>query len=86
MDVADYLDSVGASPESLLESLHHTFRQLADFPELGRARPNFGVNYRSFVTRRYIVLYEALPDGVEIIRVVHGARNLDEILRSEPVE
>ncbi len=32
---------------------------------------------------RILVLYLPLPDGVEILRVVHGSRNLQALLRRE---
>jgi toxin ParE1/3/4 len=29
--------------------------------------------------RKYLILYRALPDGIEIIRVIHGARDLESL-------
>ncbi|HEY1686883.1 MAG TPA: type II toxin-antitoxin system RelE/ParE family toxin [Tepidisphaeraceae bacterium] len=29
--------------------------------------------------RNYLVLYKSLPDGVEILRVIHGARDISSI-------
>jgi toxin ParE1/3/4 len=31
--------------------------------------------------RNYLILYKPLPDGAEIIRVIHGARDLDKVMR-----
>ena len=28
---------------------------------------------------RYLILYRAVDDGVEIVRVVHGARDMEQI-------
>jgi plasmid stabilization system protein ParE len=35
---------------------------------------------------RILILYLPLPDGVEILRVVHGSRNLEVLLRREDLE
>ena len=33
---------------------------------------------------KYIIFYQIQPDTVEIIRVLHGAQNLEFILKQEP--
>jgi hypothetical protein len=43
---------------------------------MGRARPELRSDLRSFPFGAYPILYRAIDDGVEIVRVVHGARNL----------
>jgi hypothetical protein len=35
---------------------------------------------------RILILYLPLLDGVEVLRVVHGSRNLETLLRRESVE
>ena len=35
---------------------------------------------------RMLVFYRPLPEGVEILRVVHGSRNLRTLLRHETLE
>ena len=47
---------------------------------IGRARPELRENLRSFPYGAYLILYRAIGDGVEIVRVVHAARNLDDLL------
>jgi toxin ParE1/3/4 len=49
---------------------------LAENPLLGQARPDIAPDFRYFVVGNYLILYREAPDGVEIIRVLHGARNL----------
>jgi hypothetical protein len=29
----------------------------------------------------YVVLYRSLPDGIELVRVVHGMRDLSDLAR-----
>ncbi len=42
--------------------------------------------FRVSAFERTLVLYLPRPDGVEILRVVHGSRNLEAIFRTEGSE
>jgi plasmid stabilization system protein ParE len=40
-------------------------------------------NIRSFVITdfpNYVIFYQALPESVQIVRVLHGAQNIDDLL------
>jgi toxin ParE1/3/4 len=52
---------------------------LADNPAIGQARPDIAPRLRYFPTRNYLILYREMNGGVEIVRVVHGARYLPDI-------
>ena len=62
--------------DDLLGRIDESCRLLADNPELGPARPDIRPGLRYFVVERYVVLYRAIEGGVEVVRVVHGARDL----------
>jgi toxin ParE1/3/4 len=47
---------------------------------IGKARREFGAGIRSFPVRDYILVYRTIADGVELVRVVHGARDLERVL------
>lgn len=47
---------------------------------MGRARDELAEGLRSFPTGQYIIFYQPVPGGIEIVRVLHGARDLDAIL------
>jgi toxin ParE1/3/4 len=68
-----------AAAVRLLDRFDKTFRMLADFPRGGPARPELGENVRSFPVGNYLVFYRPLDDGIEILRVLHGARDLRRI-------
>jgi len=55
---------------------------LAAHPLLGRPRDELVPGLRSLPLGRYVIFYRALDDGAEIVRVLHGARDLRRILRS----
>jgi toxin ParE1/3/4 len=52
---------------------------LADNPRLGRPRPEIAPEARGWIVGRYLVLYRAQDDGIEVVRVVHGAREIEQI-------
>jgi toxin ParE1/3/4 len=68
---------------------HGTFSLLATQPNMGwhaRLRHADLKDLRVFRVKgfeRILVLYLPLPGGVEILRVVHGSRNLQALLRHE---
>ncbi len=58
--------------ERILERCH----LLATFPYMGQARPDLLPALRSFPIEDYVIFYRPVPDGVEIIRVLHGKRKI----------
>lgn len=63
-----------------LRSLFEVFERLAAYPRLGRARPELGEHVRSFPHVSHVVFFTSVSDDVAILRVLHGARDIDEIL------
>lgn len=66
--------------ERLIQRIFEVAKRLARFPESGTPRPELGPNARSIVVGRYLILYRIGPDCVDIVRVVHGARELGPLL------
>jgi toxin ParE1/3/4 len=69
-----------AAATRMVERLAAGVARLADFPESGRARPEIGAGARSVVVGRYLVLYRINGEFVDIVRVIHGAREIMELL------
>jgi toxin ParE1/3/4 len=60
-----------------IDSIPNRFYLLADHPRLGRARDDdLGRGRRSFPVGNYIIVYRIVGADVQILRVVHGCRNL----------
>lgn len=68
-----------AAADRTIDKIRQRLEQLAMFPESGRTRPDFGPNARSLNVGNYLVLYTVAVNAVEIIRVVHGARDLTDL-------
>lgn len=75
-------DSPAAADRFILRLLAAEDR-LADFPELAAARSEIRPGLRILPVGNYLLLYRLDRDTVEIVRIVHGARNLGQVL-SEP--
>ncbi|WP_245311401.1 type II toxin-antitoxin system RelE/ParE family toxin [Bradyrhizobium pachyrhizi] len=68
-------DNVTAA-DRLLDRIGNAFQTLAENPRAGRQRSELGRSIRSFPVGNYVLFYEAFPNGVEIVRVLHGARDI----------
>lgn len=81
-DISDLLTSLARSSRPaavrLRAAIELTAKRLARSPRLGRERPDVGPDYRSYpVANTYIVYYRIISNGVELARVLHGARDVD---------
>ena len=71
-------DSETAADKTLRE-IDAQCHVLGQYPKIGRDRSNIVPGVRSFPVGNYLIFYREISQGVEIIRVLHGARNLDFI-------
>lgn len=62
--------------DRLLDAIETHCQRLARFPRLGRARDELLPSLRSFPVGNYVVFYRPSKDGIEIIRVLHGRRDV----------
>lgn len=59
--------------------LYEKCQRLAEYPEMGRARYELLVNLRSFTVKNYVSFYQPIRDGIEMLRVLHGARDIHRV-------
>lgn len=60
----------------LLDGIEVRCRTLARFPLVGRRRDELGPGVRSAVVLGYRVFFRPEPDGILVLRVLHGARDV----------
>jgi toxin ParE1/3/4 len=53
-----------------------TCNTVADSVLMGRARPDLPGSLRSFPKGHYVIYYRIVSDGIEVARVLHGARDI----------
>jgi plasmid stabilization system protein ParE len=59
--------------------------RIGEFPHAGPPRPQWGQGIRIAVHGKYLIVYRVRDGAVQILRVVHGARDLDTLFEEEPL-
>ncbi len=75
-----------AAAWSTIELLEQKTTTLAAAPGLGRAREELQSNLRSLAVGNYVIFYRPSPDGIEVVRVLHGKRDIEAIFAEESDE
>jgi toxin ParE1/3/4 len=71
-------DSESAA-DRLIDQIHERCVVFASQPEAATPADRFQAGLRYFAVGNYVVFYRAEQDGILLIRVLHGARNLEEL-------
>lgn len=75
--------------ERFIDSFRATLRTLADMPGIGRQWESVDRKLKNVRVwhvngfANWLVFYRPTRGGIEVVRVLHGARDLPSILRSE---
>ena len=67
--------------DALLRRIDERLLLYADNPRMGTSRESWSPGLRSFPVGRYIVFYRIVSEGIELVRVLHGMRDLPSLLR-----
>ena len=70
--------------DRLLDRIDEKCRLLARHPEMGPLRPDLAPNVRAFPVDSYVVFYRAVLVGIEVLRVLHGARDIPSAFARPP--
>ena len=72
--------------DHFLDFLDEKMRLLASSPRMARLRPELSEGLRAFPVDDYVVFYREADQGIEIVRVLHGARDIAALFSTEPPE
>lgn len=61
-----------------LDHLDESFQLLATHPSMGRAREELAAGVRSFPFGRYVIFYAQVERAIDVIRVLHSARDIGQ--------
>lgn len=85
LEIWDYVaDDSLAAADRWVDRLDEQLRMLAAQPLMGRAREELAPGVHSFPFGRYVVFYVPLDDGIDVVRGMHGARDIDAAFSPEP--
>lgn len=90
-DIAAYFGDTSLDLEiRFVDAAERTFRKLAEFPEIGSPRLAFSHPTLAGVRvwpiedfRDYLIFYRPAESGVEILRVLHGVRDVAPLLEDD---
>jgi toxin ParE1/3/4 len=79
-----YAERVGAdaAEQFTLRIMTTLERLLTRNPRIGRRRPEFGFDIRSFPVSPYVVFYRVEGPHVQVVRILHGHRDIRPPLAS----
>ena len=84
LEIGDCIaDDSLAAADRWVDRLDEQFRVLASQPMMGRARDELAPGLRSLPFGRYVVFYVPLDGGIDVVRVLHGARDVDAVFNPE---
>jgi toxin ParE1/3/4 len=61
--------------ERVIEDLIANCGEYAVSPSIGAAAKTLGKDYRLFHFKRWVVIYRPIDDGIEVMRIIDGARD-----------
>jgi toxin ParE1/3/4 len=65
--------------DAVLDAIEVKCDVLRAFPEIGVAREDIRPGLRMLVSSEYVILYRLNRPSVDIVRVVHGRRDLEAL-------
>jgi toxin ParE1/3/4 len=65
--------------DRFLDLLGDKMQLLADAPGIGRSRAELFPGLRSLPVGNYVIFYCQVSTGIEIVRVLHGARDIEAL-------
>lgn len=79
-EIWSYVEKNNArAAEELINEFTLKFSMLARHTGVGTPRPHVDPRARVFPVGRYMIVFRRLEDGIEVMRVVHGARDLKNL-------
>jgi toxin ParE1/3/4 len=82
LDIWDYIaDDSPDRADDFLDRIESKLLTLAQNSGLGRKRPDLLPDLRSFCIGNYVVFYQQIEGGIDVIRVIHGSRDIEELFR-----
>jgi toxin ParE1/3/4 len=65
--------------DKVLDDIGERCAMLAQFPMIGTSRDELFPALRSLAVGHYVIFYLPLDDGIDVVRVLHGKRNIDAL-------
>lgn len=81
VDIAVYVGADSrAAAKRLVRGIQTACERLRAFPHSGAERPDLAAGVRILIKRPYRIIYQTAGGSTRILRILHSARETDEIL------
>jgi toxin ParE1/3/4 len=79
-DICEYIarNNFGAASK-LFDRIRERCKAVADFPNMGKNYSQLSPSLRGFIVDDYIIFYYPREDGIDVVRVVSGYRDLESL-------
>jgi toxin ParE1/3/4 len=67
--------------ETFIEEIAAKIETIAERPFSFRARPDLKPRFRSAIHGSYVIVFQVVDEQIEILRVMHGARDIQALFR-----
>ena len=80
LDIGEYIaqESI-AGADAFVAAIGRKCIDIAGAPHSGRAREELATGLRNYPVGNYVVFYRPRENGIEVIRVLSGARDINSI-------
>lgn len=86
-EIEEYISNDNpAAADRFLDLLSKRFELITEMPGIGRRRDNYARGVRSITEGDYIIVYRVKKDAVVVLRVLHGARDPERVIRETPID
>lgn len=65
--------------DCFLDRLEGKAIKLTEFTKIGIDRPELASDLKSFPVDRYVLYYRTNTSGIELVRVLHGSRDINRV-------
>ena len=82
LEIGRFIADRSGSIDTALQFLNQIDEKCAQYarqPEMGDIRPDLGKNIRLFPVGNYVVIYQPLSDGIIVLMVTRGNRNIPRV-------
>lgn len=77
LDIWRYIaQDSSANADRMLDRIRDTLNRLAVMPFIGQARFDLAPGLRMFPVGNYLIFFRPIENGIEVIRILHGRRNI----------
>ncbi len=65
--------------DKLIDTINQKAILLANSPYMGQVRSELQPSIRSFPVGKYVLFYRPIKNGIELVRIIHGARDIENL-------